>query len=155
MRLDEFVTEVPPTLPEPNAAMLLIALGRRARARVDEVLAPHQIGYRHVSALGHIAASREISYSELARRASVTAQSMQATLARLEELGLVHRVGSTSQGQRARLTVTPKGRRTLATCRQALSEVETEILSVLPAKRRDALRGALVELFGATGRAKT
>jgi DNA-binding MarR family transcriptional regulator len=155
MRLDGFVVELAPTPPEPNAALLLIALGRRSRARVDELLAPHQIGYRHLAALGHLAGRQEISYSELARRASVTSQSMQATLSRLEESGVVKRVGSTGQGQRARLTVTPKGRRLLATCRQALSEVETEILSVLPAERREPLRGTLLELFSATATATT
>jgi DNA-binding MarR family transcriptional regulator len=127
--------------------MLLIALGHRAHGRVDEALAAHGIGYRHLSALGHVAASPEISYSDLARRASVTAQSMQATLSRLEELGIVKRVGATGQGQRARLAVTTKGRRLLDTCRQALTDVEAEMLAALSPKNREALRGTLLELF--------
>ena len=145
--MDRAVASAPASPPEPNAAMLLIALGRRAQARVDDALAAHGIGYRHLSALGHLAASPEISYSDLARRASVTAQSMQATLARLEELGVVKRVGDTGQGQRARLAVTTKGRRLLGTCRQALTDVEAELLAALPANKRAAFRDTLLELF--------
>ncbi|MDQ2707033.1 MAG: MarR family transcriptional regulator [Actinomycetota bacterium] len=47
--------------------------------------------------LGHLAGEPGLSYSELGRRAGVTAQSMQATLRQLEERGAAaprHRTGS-------------------------------------------------------------
>src|ERR1700759_954196 len=134
------VTDGPAVPPEPNAAVLLVALGRRARVKLDGVLAPPQIGYRHLSALGHLATAEEISYSDLARRASVTAQSMRATLAHLEELGIVERTGAMGQGKRARLAVTAEGRRLLATCRDALADAEAELLAGLAPRRRALLR---------------
>jgi len=136
-----------PTPPEPNAAFLLIALGRRAQARVDEALARDRISYRHLSALGHLGAGPEMSYSELARRASVTPQSMQATLAHLEGLGIVERVGGTGQGQRARLAITASGRRVLARARSAVNEVEATMLADLAAPSADQLRRLLREVF--------
>ncbi|MGH3252392.1 MAG: MarR family winged helix-turn-helix transcriptional regulator [Trebonia sp.] len=144
------VTDLPAKPPEPNAAVLLVALGRRARVTLDEALASYQIGYRHLSALGHLAASEEISYSDLARRASVTAQSMRATLAHLEDLGIVERTGAAGQGKRARLTVTPEGRRLLADCRATLADAEAEILAGLAPGRRELLRELLAETFIST-----
>jgi len=137
--------------PTPNAAALLIVLGGRLREAVDAALAEHGIAFRHLSALGHLAADEGISYSELARRAAVTAQSMQATLARLEQLGMVERVGGTGQGQRARLSVTPAGQALRATASAAISAIEERLLGSLSADDAATVRRLLTELFLATG----
>ena len=75
-------TEIRPGPPAPNAAVLLIALGRRVGERVDARLAEHDLAYRHLSALGHLAHEPDLSYSELGRRVGVTAQSMGASIGR-------------------------------------------------------------------------
>ncbi|MGK2883043.1 MAG: MarR family transcriptional regulator [Mycobacterium sp.] len=59
---------------------------------------------RHLPALGHLARSTGMSYSELARRASVTPQSMQATLTKLEERGAVAKTTDSGRGRTAHLS---------------------------------------------------
>ena len=95
--------------PAPSVSVFLIALGRRARESIEARLREHGIAYHHVSALGHLKRRPGLSYSDLARRAHVTVQSMQTTVGQLEALGLVERGATTSQGRRADLQVTAHG----------------------------------------------
>jgi len=69
--------------------MLLIAAGRSAQRRFESALAEQKLTMRHIGALGHLAHSPGLSYSDLARRARVTPQSMHATMTQLVELGAV------------------------------------------------------------------
>jgi DNA-binding MarR family transcriptional regulator len=101
-----------------------MALGGRIREHVEQVLRAEDIGMRHFSALGHLAHRPGVSYSELARRAHVTQQSMQATLQQLEQLGAVERVGGAGRGRAAHLHVTDEGHRLLAIGREAFSAVD-------------------------------
>lgn len=138
--------------PEPNAAVLLIGLGRRVRGQVEAALAEHGIAYRHLSALGHLANDQGISYSELARRAAVTVPSMQSTLARLEDLGAIRQEGDGGQGRRARLEVTAAGRELLAAGKGALAKVESDLIAALPKQQREAFMAQLLTLFATAGR---
>lgn len=88
--------------------------GNRMRARVESRLATEGIAIRHLSALGHLSRSSGISYRELARRTSVTPQSMQATLNELEVIGTVERTTKGGRGRTATLFVTDEGKRLLA-----------------------------------------
>ena len=97
-----------------NAAFLLIAVGRMTRERVDEGLVELGLALRHVSALGHLAREAGLSYSELARRAGITVQSMQATLHQLEQVNAIERRTLPGRGRRAQLQVTHSGRKLLA-----------------------------------------
>jgi DNA-binding MarR family transcriptional regulator len=128
-----------------------MALGARIREHVEQILRVENIGLRHFSALGHLARQPGVSYSELARRAHVTQQSMQATLQQLEQLGAVERVGGTGRGRAAHLHVTDEGHRLLAIGREAFSAVDealarglgteasTQFLDAVEAVFRDAL----------------
>ena len=116
--------------PPPSVAFLVMAVGRRMRERVERTLKGEGITMRHLSALGHLSrdAGMGISYSELARRASVTPQSMQATLAKLEECGAVSRTTDSGRGRTARLVVTDEGMRLLALGQAAIGELD-EVLA--------------------------
>lgn len=113
-----------PGPPPASVAFLLIAVGRHARDRVEAALKREGIALRHMSALGHLSGDEAISYSELARRASVTPQSMQATLRRLEELGAVLKTTDSGRGRTAQLFVTAEGQRLLDVGRAAIAEVD-------------------------------
>lgn len=72
-----------------TTTMMLIAAGRLAQRRFEAALAEQKLTLRHIGALGHLAHSPDLSYSDLARRARVTPQSMHATIGQLVELGAV------------------------------------------------------------------
>ena len=100
--------DTPP--PPISAAFLVMALGRRLRDVAERRLRTQGIAIRHLSALGHLSRDPGVSYSELARRAGLTPQSMQATLRSLEDMGAVHRDTDAGRGRTARLFVTDTGR---------------------------------------------
>jgi DNA-binding MarR family transcriptional regulator len=130
-------------------SFFLIALGRRARESVEARLREHGLSYHHFSALGHLQRQPGLSYSELARRARVTVQSMQTTAGHLEQQGFVERGATTSQGRRADLHVTVSGLRVLARAEEAMRSTDQELLAnVAPAERAN-LESALLRMFTA------
>lgn len=138
----------PPPLTSP--AFLVMALGRRVREEVDRDLSTHGLSLRHLSALGHLVREPGASYSELARRAGVTAQSMQATLRRLERDGAVERRTASGRGRTAELHVTDAGRAALARGEEAMTAADRRLLDSLPADQQTALTDALSVAFRAT-----
>ncbi|PZF87786.1 MarR family winged helix-turn-helix transcriptional regulator [Micromonospora deserti] len=124
-------------------ALLFIAAGRAVQRRVEAALAEHGLTLRHVGALGYLAANPHLSYSDLGRRAGVTAQSMHATVNRLEELGAVIRHHG-GHGRPARLEVTGHGRRLLARAGEIAAAVDGELLGELTSERRAELARLLL-----------
>jgi len=124
----------------------LVAAGRVAQQRLERELEVHGLTLRHVGALGHLANRPELSYSDLARRAGVTAQSMHATVRQLEQVGAVRRELA-GHGHRARLEVTPAGRELLAEASAAALRVDAELLAGLPAASRAAVGAFLAGLM--------
>ena len=114
-----------------NAAFLLIAVARVTRERADGELEQLGLGLRHVSALGHLAREPGLSYSELARRAGITAQSMQATLHQLEQRDAIERRTPPGRGRRARLQVTTSGHDLLAQARAVMDAVDGDLAAML------------------------
>jgi DNA-binding MarR family transcriptional regulator len=72
-----------------STTLLLIGAGRVAQRRLEDALSDHGLTLRHLGAMGHLARSPGLSYSDLARRARITPQSMHATMVQLAELGAV------------------------------------------------------------------
>lgn len=128
-------------------AFLLIGLGRILREEVEEELHTHHLTLRHLSALGHLSRQPGLSYSELARRAGVTAQSMQATLTHLQELGAVERRTVPGRGRRAELHVTESGEELLGAGHQILRDADGRLLADLPAEQRLVLGANLMTAF--------
>jgi DNA-binding MarR family transcriptional regulator len=126
-----------------SSAFLLVAAGRTAQRRLDDALAERGLALRHIGALGHLARRPDLSYSDLARRAGITPQSMRATVRQLEALGAVRRT-LPGQGHAARLEVTPSGLALLAWAGEQAHAIDAELLAALSPEDRDALRAALV-----------
>ncbi|TSB31859.1 MarR family winged helix-turn-helix transcriptional regulator [Streptomyces benahoarensis] len=124
----------------PSTVILVIAAGRRLQAQMEDRLVGIGLSVRLFSALGHLSRDADLSYSDLARRAGVTSQSMRATVLLLEEMGAVER-NLQGQGHRARLELTDEGRALLARARGLVSELDAEFL----AEADEELKGALEE----------
>lgn len=107
-----------------STTMLLIGAGRVAQRLFDEALAEHGLTLRHIGALGHLAHVPDLSYSDLGRRAGVTAQSMHATIATLIERGAIT-TADTGRGQRAHLRITGHGSDLLATAAAIARRLDT------------------------------
>lgn len=136
-----------PEPPPPSPAVMLLALGRLVRQDVDSALQQHALSVRHVSALGHLARDPGLSYSELARRAGITAQSMQATLRQLEERGAVEKRTLPGRGRTARLHLTAIGERLLAHGQDAISRIDSQLGRELTSEQRSQLTGLLMQVF--------
>lgn len=144
--MDEDATTEPPPI---SPAFLIMSLGRRIREEVEQGLASHRISLRHFSALGHLAREPGLSYSELARRAGITVQSMQATLRHLEDLGAVERRTAPGRGLSAELHLTGQGTELLADGRQLVTAADERLLATLPADQRVTLGRLLLTVFRA------
>jgi DNA-binding MarR family transcriptional regulator len=132
------MTEQPPAPPSDSPVMLTILAGRAWEARLNTALRAHGLSLRHLGALGHLAGTPGLSYTDLARRARVTVQSMHATVAALTELGAVAEPGG-GRGRAALLEVTDRGRELLATGRDVVAALDAELAAALPPPARAAL----------------
>ena len=94
-----------------STTMMLIAAGRLAQRRFEAKLADRKLTLRHIGALAHLAHSPDLSYSDLARRARITPQSMHATIGQLAELGAVT---IEAKGRASYPRLTARGRELLA-----------------------------------------
>lgn len=124
-----------------STTMLLVGAGRVAQRRLDAALAEHGLTLRHLGALGHLAHTPELSYSDLARRAGVTVQSMHATIAGLVGRGAIA-TADTGRGQRAQLRLTAHGAALLATAASIAQGLDADWDLDEPARAR--LRAVLL-----------
>lgn len=136
----------PPSPLVASPVMLLVLLGRAAREQLDRELAAAGLSLRHLGALGHLRRSPGLSYSELGRRAGVTAQSMQATVAQLEAGGLVARTALPGRGRAADLQVTAAGVAALQQAERAVAGVEERLLADVAVEELAALTATLWRL---------
>ncbi len=129
-----------------NGSLLLIAVGRMTREQADAGLDELGLALRHVSALGHLAREPGLSYSELARRAGITAQSMQATLHQLEESDAIERSTPPGRGRRAQLQVTSSGRELLDQAWAVMEAVDRRLADVLGEGSHETLIALLEQI---------
>jgi DNA-binding MarR family transcriptional regulator len=106
-------------------------LGRQVREKTDAELRNQGLSLRHLSALGHLAHQPGLSYSELARRDGITAQSMQSTLLQLQEIGAVERLTAPGRGRTADLQVTESGLALLDRGRAVLRAADQRLLDAI------------------------
>lgn len=142
--MDENAAQVPKA--DDSVAMLMIGGGRQLQRHLEDKLAAIGMTFRHFGALGHLARDAELSYSDLARRAGVTTQSMRATVLMLEEQGAVRRT-LPGHGHAAKLELTESGRRMLDRARGMIGELDEELLAPLDAADRQDLASVLRRLL--------
>jgi DNA-binding MarR family transcriptional regulator len=130
--------------------LLLVGAGRLLQRRVEVELAGLGLTLSHLGALGHLARRPDLSYSELARRAGITVQSMHATVRVLEEKGAVRRTLA-GNGFPAQLEVTAHGRQLLEEVGAVAQRLDEELLGGLAEDQLAALRVALRVLASPSG----
>ena len=106
--------------------MLLIAAGRAAQRHLDARLADHGLTLRHIGALGHLAHTQGLTYSDLARRARVTPQSMQATMTQLAQRGAIT---TATRGRATYPQLTDLGRALLDSAADITTELDHMLLA--------------------------
>jgi DNA-binding MarR family transcriptional regulator len=111
--------------------LLFVTFGRFLTEPLESVLSARRLTPRHLGALGHIARQRDVSFTELARRAGVTVQSIHATVTHLEGLGAVAR-SSIGRGRGAGLAVTDSGRDLLEWAFEEIAALDDRLFSALP-----------------------
>jgi len=113
--------------PEPLAGVLRdsmsLMMRRLRQSRLVEDLAPPES-----SALGALVRHAPLTSAELARQQGISPQSMGATLAGLEQRGLVRRHADPDDGRRVLLELTAAGKRKAADKRSARTEQMARIL---------------------------
>ncbi len=138
-----------PRPPAPSPTFLLMGLGRILREDVDTALRGAGLSLRRLSALGHLHHQPGLSYSELGRRTEVTTQSVQATLAHLEQLGAVERRTAPGRGRTAQLHVTDEGVALMRRGQRLVEEAGQRVLAPVPADQQAQLTAVLLQAFTA------
>ncbi|MEN2419806.1 MarR family transcriptional regulator [Streptomyces rimosus] len=130
-----------PEMPS-STVMLMIAAGRQLQRELESDLSAIGLSLRQLGALGHIAGNPELSYSDLARRAGITTQSMRATILMLQEQGAV-RSNLSGQGRRANLELTETGEQLLNEARRVIALRDRAFAERLGAEEEKVLSAVL------------
>ncbi|WP_158706425.1 MULTISPECIES: MarR family winged helix-turn-helix transcriptional regulator [Streptomyces] len=130
-----------PEMPS-STVMLMIAAGRQLQRELESDLSAIGLSLRQLGALGHIAHNPELSYSDLARRAGITTQSMRATILMLQEQGAV-RSNLSGQGRRANLELTEAGEQLLNEARRVIALRDRAFAERLGAEEEKVLSAVL------------
>ena len=104
-----------------TAARLRVSLGA-FRRRIHEAAMEGDLSAPQLTALSRIDRLGPATTAELARREQITPQAMGATIASLEQRGLVARSADASDGRRSILSLTPAGRDAIHSGRSAVSD---------------------------------
>ena len=114
---------------EPRLSYAIARLHQRVFAGITERVAEHGVTtlqFTTLSVLGRHGAP--LSTSQLARRAFMTPQSMSEVIHALESKGLIERNPHPNHRRKLPAQLTPKGRRVVAACEEAVSELESAML---------------------------
>ena len=138
------VTELadPPTT-GPRLTYLIKRLEMAERARMEEVLQAHAVTLHQYTALSLLERRDGLSSAQLARRHFVTPQAMNQLVATLEREGLIRREPDPANRKILRVSLTDRGRSTLAACHGAVDELENRMLAGFTAEQVHEFRTAL------------
>ncbi|MGL5927730.1 MAG: MarR family winged helix-turn-helix transcriptional regulator [Dermatophilaceae bacterium] len=116
-----------PPRSSPSPSLALLTMGRLVERQVAAALDDVGLTVRGLGALSHLTGDPGITFTELARRAGVTVQTMHATVARLVELKAVRSATGGGRGRSAALEVTPSGQELLARARELTDRLDEEL----------------------------
>jgi DNA-binding MarR family transcriptional regulator len=141
---DPALSHLPSPDDEPRVSYVVARLERALRYAINERVSEYgltTLQYTTLSVLGRRRGG--LSNAQLARRAYMTPQSMSEVIEALERSGLIVRNPHPNHRRVLPATLTPKGRRVLAACEAAVSQMEEEMMSELSAEERASLLDAL------------
>ncbi len=110
-----------------TAGRLRVAVGAFKR-RVREASAAGELSGPQLTALSRLDRQGCMTTAELARREQISPQAMGATIASLEDLGLVARSADPADGRRSILSLTMEGMAAIRSGRNALVDRITAVL---------------------------
>jgi DNA-binding MarR family transcriptional regulator len=110
-----------------TAGRLRVAVGA-FRRRVREASAAGELSGPQLTALSRLDRQGPVTTAELARREQISPHAMGATIASLEDLGLVARSADPADGRRSILSLTPEGLAAIRSGRNALVDRITVVL---------------------------
>ena len=117
-----------------------------ARAGIEDALRELAVTPGQYTTMALLKTQREISSAELARRVSVTPQSISETIAVLERKGLIARSESPANKRILRIGITPAGAALLKVCDGRVDRFERSLLARLDAGQLSGLREALAAI---------
>lgn len=113
------------------------------RARMEEALRPLGMTLGQYTALSVLERRGGLSSAQLARRHFVTPQAMQQLVAGLERDGVVERRPGSGNRRILHLWLTAHGEQVLATCHDAVADVERRMLAALEPGEAEVFAHAL------------
>lgn len=124
---------------DPRVSYAIARLHQRVFAGITERVAQHGLTTLQFTTMSVLSRhGSPLSTSQLARRAFMTPQSMSEVIHALEDKGLIKRDPHPKHRRTLPATLTPKGRRVLAACEEAVSELEDAMFDGFPDKDREA-----------------
>lgn len=130
-----------------SPTVTLLAMGRVWEAALADVLKALGLTSRKLGLLGHVRATPGISFSELARRSSITVQSVHTIVAGLVREGLVDD-GTAHAGSASSLRLTTAGERLLDEAFAVVRGLDERFTADHPDLAK-ALRGEATRRFAA------
>jgi len=134
-----------------SAGFLLALLGQQTTRHLREALTAHDLKPRQFLILDLLAEQGPIGQREFGETMAIDHSILVTMLNPLEADGLIERNRSEGDRRRHVVTITPAGKRRLATAAQAQREAEDELFAGLTEQQRDQLREILIVLRDANG----
>jgi DNA-binding MarR family transcriptional regulator len=128
----------------PTLLYLMKQVELAVRARLDELVRPAGLTALQYTALTVLERHPDLTSAHLARNSFVTAQTMADMVTSLRAQGLIDRHQDPGDRRRLVLSLTDDGKRLLDRYRQAVADLEAEMLAGLSAGQANSFRTALL-----------
>jgi DNA-binding MarR family transcriptional regulator len=129
-----------------SAGFLLALQGQEAIRKLRDALTDHELKPRQFQILDLLADRGPIGQRELGENTAIDHSILVTMLNPLEAAGLVERKRSRTDRRRHVVSLTPAGKRRLASAAQAQREAEDALFAGLTDQQRDQLRSLLIAL---------
>jgi DNA-binding MarR family transcriptional regulator len=126
---------------ESDVSDLIQAIGLLVR-RVRAAAASHDLSWTETAVMGRLARGGPATIADLARAESVKPQSMGATIAGLEEIGMVERKPHPSDGRQVNIELSAKGIGVRKSAREAKQTWLAKAIAQLEEHERETLFAA-------------
>lgn len=113
------------------------------RQRIDEILQPLKLSHAQYTVLSCLESEKLLTNADLARKCSVTPQTMIRLLQNLERDGFVTKSAQADHGLKIDLQLTSKGLKTVCKAHVCVDKVERLVASKLKIKDQKSLLEAL------------